>query len=115
MSESSNLAQREFAPLKEGALPLKGEALAKLGEELGGGWSVVEHHHLEKEYIFDDFRQALDFTNKVGELAESVGHHPDICLSWGKVKVIIWTHKIGGLNENDFIFAARTDALLEAG
>jgi 4a-hydroxytetrahydrobiopterin dehydratase len=64
---------------------------------------------LEKEYKFKDFRQALDFTNKVGELAESQGHHPDIHLAWGKVKLSIWTHKIDGLTESDFVFAAKAD------
>ena len=93
--------------------PLKGEQVAGLANELGGGWSVVEAHHLEKEFQFPDFRQALDFTNRVGELAESVGHHPDIHLAWGKVKLIVWTHKIDGLSESDFVFAAKADALVE--
>jgi len=70
---------------------------------------VVDEHHLEKEYRFKDFRTALDFTNRVGELAESQGHHPDIHLSWGRVRLDIWTHKINGLTESDFIFAAKAD------
>ena len=111
---SSALAQRKIVPLKDGMDPLRGETLIKLQAELGGGWTVVEQHHLEKEYKFNDFREALDFTNKVWELAENVDHHPEICLSWGKVKITIWTHKIGGLTENDFVFAAKADALLEA-
>ena len=61
------------------------------------------------EYKFKNFRQALDFTNRVGELAEEQGHHPDIYLSWGRVKLKIWTHKINGLTESDFIFAAKVD------
>lgn len=109
---SSVLTERGFSPLKDGIQPLKGEQLKKLQDELGSGWSVVEEHHLEKEYKFKDFREALDFTNKVGELADALNHHPDIHLSWGKVKLVIWTHKIGGLHENDFIFAAKSDALL---
>jgi 4a-hydroxytetrahydrobiopterin dehydratase len=91
---------------------LKGQELARLAHELGGGWQVVDGRQLEKEYRFKDFREALVFTNKVGELAEAQGHHPDICLAWGKVKLVIWTHKISGLTESDFVLAARADRLL---
>jgi 4a-hydroxytetrahydrobiopterin dehydratase len=80
--------------------------------DLGGGWQVVDDHHLEKEYRFKNFREALDFTNRVGELAESVGHHPDILLAWGRVKLTVWTHKIDGLFSADFVFAAKADAVL---
>lgn len=76
---------------------------------LGGGWRVVDEHHLEKAYAFDDFRQALDFTNRVGDIAEAEGHHPDVHLGWGRVTLTIWTHKIDGLTESDFILAARAD------
>jgi 4a-hydroxytetrahydrobiopterin dehydratase len=78
---------------------------------LGGGWSVVDEHHLHKVFSFPDFATALAFTNKVGELAESEGHHPDILLSWGRVEIEIFTHKIDGLTESDFILAARIDRL----
>jgi 4a-hydroxytetrahydrobiopterin dehydratase len=78
---------------------------------LAQGWHVLEEHHLEREFKFPDFRQALAFTNQVGELAESQGHHPDIFLSWGKVAVKIWTHKVSGLTESDFILAAKIDRL----
>jgi 4a-hydroxytetrahydrobiopterin dehydratase len=88
---------------------LKGEELDALQEKLGNGWQIINEHHLEKEYIFADFRQALDFTVKVGEVAENQGHHPDIYLAWGKVKLTIWTHKIDGLTESDFILAAKAD------
>ena len=80
--------------------------------DLGGDWQVVDDHHLEKEYRFKNFREALDFTNRVGELAESVGHHPDILLAWGRVKLTVWTHKIDGLFSADFVFAAKADAVL---
>jgi 4a-hydroxytetrahydrobiopterin dehydratase len=80
--------------------------------DLDGDWQVVDDHHLEKEYRFKNFREALDFTNRVGELAESVGHHPDILLAWGRVKLTVWTHKIDGLFEADFVFAAKADAAL---
>jgi 4a-hydroxytetrahydrobiopterin dehydratase len=80
--------------------------------DLDGGWQVVDDHQLEKEYTFKNFREALDFTNRVGELAESVGHHPDILLAWGRVKLTVWTHKIDGLFSADFVFAAKADAVL---
>jgi 4a-hydroxytetrahydrobiopterin dehydratase len=72
---------------------------------------VIGEHHLEKEYRFPNFREALDFTNQVGEMAEEQGHHPDIELSWGRVKLLVWTHKIDGLTESDFIWAAKADRL----
>src|SRR6185436_17665725 len=108
----NELAEKECVPCKGGIPPLKGEELRKLTGQLKQGWEVVNEHHLEKEYKFKDFREALDFTNKVGELAEAQGHHPDIYLTWGKVKVQIWTHKIDGLTESDFVLAAKIDRLV---
>lgn len=105
-----NLAKKECVPCQGGIPSLKGEILKELLEALGNGWKVIEEHHLEKEYKFKNFREALDFTNKVGELAETQNHHPDIYLAWGKVKVTIWTHKIEGLTESDFILAAKIAA-----
>lgn len=105
----SELAQKECQACKGGEQPLKGQAIEDLKQKLGEGWEVVEEHHLRKEYKFDDFRQALEFTKKVGELAEEQGHHPDIYLTYGKVELQVWTHKIGGLSESDFIFAAKAD------
>jgi len=105
----SVLAQENCIPCRGGVPPLKGEELDALQEKLGNGWQIINEHHLEKEYIFADFRQALDFTVKVGEVAENQGHHPDIYLAWGKVKLTIWTHKIDGLTESDFILAAKAD------
>ncbi len=107
----ATLAERECVPCKGGTPALKGQALAELAGQLGGGWNVVAEHHLEKEYSFKDFREALDFTNRVGALAEAQGHHPDIYLAWGKVKATIWTHKVDGLTESDFVFAAKVNAL----
>jgi 4a-hydroxytetrahydrobiopterin dehydratase len=108
----SELAEKECVPCKGGVPPLKGDDLTALLDKLGGSWQVVDEHHLEKEYKFKDFREALDFTNKVGEIAEQQFHHPDIYLAWGKVKLTIWTHKIDGLTESDFILAAKADSLL---
>lgn len=78
------------------------------------GWRVVERDgikRLERVFKFDDFAKALVFTNKVGALAESAGHHPALLTQWGSLTVTWWTHKIGGLHRNDFVMAARTDAL----
>ncbi len=107
----TTLAEKECVPCKGGTPALKGGALKEMARKLGGGWRVVQDHQLEKEYKFKDFREALNFTNKVGELAESQGHHPDIYLSWGKVKVTLWTHKVDGLTESDFVLAAKVDRL----
>ena len=105
----SVLAQKTCIPCRGGVPPLKGEELDALQEKLGNGWQIINEHHLEKEYIFADFRQALDFTVKVGEVSENQDHHPDIYLAWGKVKLTIRTHKIDGLTESDFILAAKAD------
>ena len=71
------------------------------------GWRIVEDHHLEKEFTFPDFAQALAFVNRVGAVAEEVGHHPDIYLGWGKVRLQIWTHTANGLTGKDFDLAGR--------
>ena len=105
----SDLAKKTCIPCKGGVPPLKGEKLDDLLEKLKNNWKIIKEHHLEKEYSFKNFKEALDFTIKVGVLAENQGHHPDIFLAWGKVKLIIWTHKIDGLTESDFIFAAKAD------
>ena len=110
---SSELAAKKCVPCKGGVPPLEGGQLRTLLEQLGGGWKVVDDHHLVKEYRFPNFREALDFTNRVGELAEEQGHHPDIKLSWGRVRLLVWTHKIDGLTESDFIWAAKADGLAD--
>jgi 4a-hydroxytetrahydrobiopterin dehydratase len=108
----SELATKECVPCKGGVPPLQGQDLIPLQQQLGGGWKIINEHHLEKEFKFPNFQQALDFTNRVGALAEQVGHHPDIHLAWGKVRLTIWTHKINGLTESDFVFAAKADQVL---
>jgi len=105
----SGLADKTCTPCRGGVPPLAGDELDRLATELGGGWQVIDGHHLEKEYRFPDFVQALEFTNRIGELAEEVNHHPNICLTWGRVRVELWTHKIDGLNEADFVWAAKAD------
>lgn len=107
------LSNRKCVPCCGGIPPLKGDGLQRLADQLGGGWQVVDEHHLEKEYRFADFREALDFTNRLGELAEIEGHHPDILLSWGRVLVTIFTHKVDGLTDSDFILAAKCEQCWE--
>ena len=106
----SELASKTCVPCRGGVPPLTGEELAALQKQVSG-WNVVEEHHITKTYKFPDFRQALEFVNRVGELAEQQGHHPDIFLTWGKVEITFWTHAINGLTENDFILAAKIDQL----
>jgi 4a-hydroxytetrahydrobiopterin dehydratase len=104
------LAEKHCVPCRGGVPPLKGAELDKLKVQVPG-WEVVNEHHLRKTYPFPDFRTALEFVNRAGEVAEHEGHHPDLYLSWGKVGVEIWTHKIDGLTESDFILAAKLDQL----
>jgi 4a-hydroxytetrahydrobiopterin dehydratase len=108
----SDLAMLQCVPCKGGTPPLRGPELDDLLARLGDDWRVVEEHHLQKEFSFANFREALDFTNRVGDLAEEQGHHPDIYLAWGKVRLTVWTHKIDGLTESDFVFAAKSDRML---
>lgn len=113
--DKNDLAERKCVPCSGGIEPLKGEALEKLLTRLDNGWQIIEEHHLEKHYKFKDFVQALEFVNKIGQTAEQQGHHPDIYLTWGKVRLTVWTHKIKGLHENDFILAAGADKLYKQG
>ena len=106
-----DLSKKKCIPCSKSTPPLKGEELKSFLAQLGPGWKIIDEHHLEKEYPFKNFLQALDFTNKVGALAEQEGHHPDIYLTWGLVKILLWTHKINGLSENDFIMASKCDAI----
>ena len=104
----SGLADQMCVPCRGGVPPLAGAELRRLSDQLPE-WKVVEEHHIAKTFLFPDFRKALDFVNRVGEIAEQQGHHPDVCLSWGQVDVKIFTHKIRGLTESDFILGAKVD------
>ena len=110
----SELAKKHCVPCMGGVPPLKAQALRDLAKQLGGGWRVIDEHHLEKSYAFPDFKQALAFTDRVGAIAESEGHHPDVHLAWGRVTLDIWTHKIDGLTESDFVLAAKADEAFNA-
>ncbi len=106
----TELADKKCVPCRGGIPPLKGAELDALKRQVPG-WDVVSEHHLNKAFSFPDFQSALDFVNRVGAVAEEQGHHPDIFLAWGKVEITIWTHKIDGLTESDFILAAKIDRL----
>ncbi|HEY3131996.1 MAG TPA: 4a-hydroxytetrahydrobiopterin dehydratase [Acidobacteriota bacterium] len=102
------LAEKKCVPCKGGMPPLTAEQIKPLQRQVSG-WEVIENHHIKKQFKFPDFKTALDFANKVGELAEEEDHHPDILLAWGKAEITLWTHKAKGLTENDFILAAKID------
>jgi 4a-hydroxytetrahydrobiopterin dehydratase len=104
-----DLAQKKCIPCTAGTHPLIGDELASWQQKLGRNWNIVQEHHLEKEYKFKNFQQALEFTCDIGRVAEAEGHHPEITLTWGKVIIKVWTHKIDGLSESDFILAAKCD------
>jgi len=106
------LADKDCVPCKGGVAALKGAELESLKSQVPG-WDVVNEHHLHKLYKFADFKTALDFVNRAGAIAEEQGHHPDILLEWGKVEITVYTHKIDGLTESDFILAAKIDRVFE--
>jgi 4a-hydroxytetrahydrobiopterin dehydratase len=109
----SGLAERSCVPCRGGVPPLGADEITPLLAQLHG-WKVVDNHHLEKSYKLEDFAQALELVNRIGAIAEEQGHHPDLVLAWGRVEVKIWTHKIDGLTESDFILAAKCDTALAA-
>lgn len=106
----TELANKTCVACRSDTPPLKGDDLAPLAAQVPE-WEVVEEHHLERRFRFKNFREALSFVNRVGELAEEQGHHPDVRFGWGYAEVTVWTHKIDGLTESDFVFAAKVDTL----
>ena len=105
-----DLASKQCIPCRGGVPPLEGDEITKLLSQVQG-WEAVGQHHLRKEYCFADFLEALQFVNRVGKIAEEQGHHPNICFGWGTAEIQIWTHKIEGLTESDFILAAKIDEI----
>ncbi len=105
-----DLASRSCVPCHGGVPPLGTAEIAKLMGELEG-WEVVGEHHLKKTYTFPNFQRALALVNRIGEVAEAEGHHPDLCFGWGRVEVTIYTHAIDGLTDSDFILAAKIDRI----
>jgi len=113
MSDQS-LANKHCVPCRGGVPPLKGKDLSDVHHLLAdpAQWNIVNEHHIVRAYKFPDFKSALAFVNRVGEVAEAQGHHPDILLGWGKVEITTWTHAVDGLTESDFILAAKIDQFL---
>ena len=118
----TSLAERQCVPCRGGVPPLTREELAPLVAQIDPGWAVRDVPDerrgsvtiLVRQYAFKDFKQAMGFAARIGELAEEQQHHPDLHVAWGKVGVEIWTHKIGGLTESDVVFAAKCDVLYGA-
>ncbi|MBC5828873.1 MAG: 4a-hydroxytetrahydrobiopterin dehydratase [Candidatus Eremiobacteraeota bacterium] len=108
---TSSLAEKTCVPCSGAVPPLSEQEIAPLLDQLGSDWVVITNHHLSRTYKFKNFKQALAFVVMVGELAEEQRHHPDVYLSWGAVRLEVWTHKIDGLTESDFILAAKCDSL----
>jgi 4a-hydroxytetrahydrobiopterin dehydratase len=107
-----DLADRSCVPCRGGVPPLPPDDVARWLGELDG-WQAPENHHLTRTFRFADFAGALAFANRVGALAEEQGHHPDLHMAWGRVRVDLWTHKIDGLTESDFVLAAKIDRLAQ--
>lgn len=104
------LANRKCVPCHGGVPRVEGEELREMASQVPA-WEVIADHHLRRRWDFANFRAALAFANRVGEVAESEGHHPDVSFGWGYCELIIYTHTINGLSESDFILAAKVDAL----
>jgi 4a-hydroxytetrahydrobiopterin dehydratase len=114
VGERPPLAEMTCVPCRSGTPALPAAEREELLRQLGAEWRIVEGHHLEKAFGFKNWKGAMAFANAVGEVAEQQGHHPDLLVSWGRVTVSLFTHAIDGLHRNDFILAARIDALPRA-
>ena len=101
------LAENKCIPCRGTVPPLSSDRANELLAELGDDWKLDNDGHLSRQYEFRNFVGALSFANQVGEIAEAENHHPDLYVAWGKCRVDIWTHKIDGLTESDFFFAAK--------
>jgi len=106
------LIDKSCVPCRGGVPPLADKRAQELLQELGADWQINERGHLYKEYKLQDFMSAMNFANKIAHIAENEAHHPDLTITWGRCVVEIWTHKIGGLTESDFILAAKIEAVI---
>ncbi len=109
---NSDLTHKKCVPCEKWMPPLKGEKIKEYLKQLKLAWEVIEEKKIKHQFKFKDFKQAMDFVNKVAEIAENEGHHPDLCIYYNKVNITLWTHFISGLHENDFILAAKIEKLI---
>jgi len=110
---AGGLAAKSCVPCRGDIAPLT-EAQARVLLENTPDWKLEENGtRLVRRFEFEDFKKAIEFVNRVAEIAEAEGHHPDFAIHWNKVDLVLWTHTIGGLSENDFIVAAKVDRLLK--
>lgn len=110
----SSLITKKCVPCEGGVPPFTPEEIEKYKKEVSVDWEVVEDgHKIKRKFKFKDFKQAMDFVNKVAEVAESEQHHPNIEIFYNIVNLTLWTHAIAGLSENDFIIAAKVDEVLD--
>ena len=106
-----DLSKKKCVPCEGNVPPLAGDKIAELKKEIKSDWTVENNLKLKKEYLFANFKQTMEFVNKVADIAEQEGHHPDMQVSYSKVGIELWTHSINGLSENDFIMAAKIDRI----
>ncbi len=107
--DNMNLHEEKCVPCMGGVSPMNEDEIEELVSEVNINWKVIKNHHLERKWEFDDFEKALKFVNDTGEICENEGHHANYEFGWGQVKILIWTHKIDGLTNSDFILAAKID------
>ncbi|MGV3773178.1 MAG: 4a-hydroxytetrahydrobiopterin dehydratase [Verrucomicrobiales bacterium] len=107
----SDLKSKSCKACGEATASLTADEAKKFKREIDASWEIINNHHLQRTFKFKNFKQALAYTNKLGDLAEAEGHHPDILLKWGEVQVTLYTHKVNGLTESDFVMAAKVDDL----
>jgi 4a-hydroxytetrahydrobiopterin dehydratase len=110
-TKTSDLIKKKCVPCEGNVPPLKEEKITELAKEISTEWHIIENKKIFREFSFVNFRQAIDFVNKIAELAENEGHHPDIHISYNKVGLELMTHAINGLSENDFILAAKIERI----
>ena len=110
-----NLLNKKCVPCEGGVPSMGPEEIKNYLSQLKEGWEVLEDHKIMKLFKFKDFKETIEFVNEVADIAEKEQHHPDIEIHYNRVNIILWTHAIRGLSENDFILAAKIDQLLKVG
>lgn len=112
-NQTSPLTHKHCVPCQGGTAPLTQPEIDRLLGELRDTWTINEFGHLYQNYAFSNFQKAMDFANQIALIAEQENHHPDLQIAWGKCAIEIWTHKIHGLTESDFILASKIEAIRE--